>query len=70
VLDSRLTDNAYLAGADYSIADIMNYPWLVGVRNFLKDPMAPLFADKPALARWMDEVGARPAVQSGLKIPE
>jgi GST-like protein len=70
VLDRRLMDNTYLAGADYSIADIMNYPWLVGVRNFMSDQMAPLFADKPALARWMQAVSARPAVQRGLMIPE
>ena len=63
VLDGRLADNEFLAG-EYSIADIANWCWArthewsgvdVGGLDHLK--------------RWIDAVGARPAVEKGGDIP-
>jgi GSH-dependent disulfide-bond oxidoreductase len=63
VLDGRLADHDYLAG-DYSIADVCTYPWVAAV--FERIPGA---ADQVHVKAWVDRVGARPAVQKGMKIP-
>lgn len=60
VLDGRLGEAEYLAG-DYSIADIATFPW---VRN-------PAFfglsiEQWPNVLRWIEAIGARPAVQRAL----
>ena len=63
VLDTRLADNEYLAGA-YSIADIANFSWArtaswSGVES----------QDLENLSRWIEAIKARPAVQRGLEVP-
>ena len=63
VLDTRLADNEYLAGA-YSIADIANFAWArtanwSGVES----------RDLEHLSRWIEAIRARPAVQRGLDVP-
>jgi len=58
VLDKRLADNAFLAGDDYSIADMASYPWIDVYPN-----LAPDFAAFPNLKRWYDTIAARPATQ-------
>ncbi len=63
VLDSRLIDNEYLAGA-YSIADMANFAWArtanwSGVES----------RDLEHLSRWINAIRARPAVQRGLEVP-
>ena len=61
VLDTRLTGREFVAGA-YSIADIASYPWVVSARDRLvKDEF-----DYPNVARWLDAIGARPAVARGM----
>lgn len=69
VAETRLGEAAYLAGDDYSIADIANYPWMLAATTFLKDVLADALADKPNLERWLAAVGARPAVQRGMAVP-
>ena len=59
VLDTQLADHAFVAG-DYSIADMAIWPW---VQNW--NGQEQTLDDKPNLARWLDEVGARPAVIKG-----
>ena len=65
VMDAQLMANKYLAGSQYSIADIITWPWamLVGKLND-----ETVWDDFPNLKRWVDEVGERPAVQKGRKI--
>ncbi|BCL76549.1 thiol:disulfide oxidoreductase [Jeongeupia sp. HS-3] len=58
VMDKRLGEAAYLAGDDYSIADIAAYPWVVPYERQGQD-----LADFPNLQRWFDAIAARPAVQ-------
>ena len=62
VMDAQLSANAYLAGADYSIADMLSWPWACLLERLLGEGILAPF---PHLARWIDEVGARPAVQKG-----
>lgn len=64
VMDAQLADHEYLAG-DYSIADIACFPWVRG-HDWACIDMSGL----PHLQRWFDTVGARPAVQRGLLIPQ
>ncbi len=63
VLDNRLQDNEYLAG-DYSIADIANWAW---VRTHKWSGVS--LDGLPHLKRWVDAIGARPAVRKGILMP-
>jgi GST-like protein len=56
VMDRRLATQAYLAGKDYSIADIAAYPWIVPWQLQAQD-----LTQFPALKRWFDGIAARPA---------
>ncbi|UQA62185.1 glutathione S-transferase N-terminal domain-containing protein [Polyangium aurulentum] len=58
VMDKRLADREYLAG-EYSIADMASWPW-VRPSAFQQD-----IEQFPHLKRWLEAVGARPAVQRG-----
>ena len=69
VMERRLAEAPYLAGADYSIADIACYAWTLGATTVLKEPLAESLEDKPALHRWLATVGARPAVVKGMQVP-
>ena len=64
VLDARLADRDYVAGGDYSIADIAIYPWV-----FRRDWHRVDLNDFPNVNRWFETLGARPAVQRGMDIP-
>ncbi len=59
-LDERLADSKYLAGKNYTIADIATFPWIarhewhdIGLKNFLN------------LTRWYEEISNRDAVKKG-----
>ena len=60
VLDRQLAANRYVAGDAYSIADMAIWGWAS-----LWEGQEQTLEDKPAMKRWLDEVGARPAVQRG-----
>ncbi len=68
VLDRRLSEERFLAGDDYTIADIAAYPWMVGATTVQKEVLAGHLAGKEGIARWMTELGQRPAVQRGMAI--
>jgi GST-like protein len=67
VLDRRLAESEYLAGADYTIADMAVWPWygalakglLYGGGEFLS------VQDYKNVHRWTDAIGSRPAVRRG-----
>jgi len=59
-LDERLSDSKFLAGNDYTIADIATFPWIarhewhdIGLKKFIN------------LTRWYEEIAKREAVQKG-----
>jgi len=66
VLDSGLGSNPYLAGDDYSIADIATYTWALAMVEHQPQAVAELVASKAALREWLKRVGNRPAVQRGM----
>jgi GST-like protein len=63
VMNTRLKDNAYLAGADYTIADMACYGWASRAER-----QGTEMAEFPHLKRWFDAVSARPAVQRGMAV--
>ncbi|MBI2294633.1 MAG: glutathione S-transferase N-terminal domain-containing protein [Betaproteobacteria bacterium] len=63
VLDKRLGEAPYVAGGDYSIADIAIFPWMRGAEN-----RGVNLEEYPRVKRWFDEINARPAVQRGVKV--
>lgn len=67
VLNRHLETHSFIAGDDYSIADIAIWPWYGGViRNTLYD--AAEFIDAPSythVVRWAQDIADRPAVQRG-----
>jgi len=62
VLEHRLGEARYLAGNDYSIADMAMYPWVRELERRGQDE-----AKIPNMKRWLYEIGARPAVVKGLE---
>ena len=60
VLDRQLETHRYVAGDFYSIADMAIWGWAS-----LWEGQQQTLEDKPNMARWLDEVGARPGVQRG-----
>lgn len=65
VMDAQLSVNTYLAGADYTLADIISWPWAILLEKLI-DP--EVWTKFPNLKRWVDEVGERPAVQKGRNV--
>ncbi len=67
VLDRRLAENAYLAGADYTIADMAVWPWYGGLAKGLLYGAGEFLQvqDYKNVQRWADAIAARPAVQRG-----
>lgn len=68
VMEGRLAKCPYLAGEDYTIADIACYPWMIGATTMMKEVLARHLEKKPAIERWLKDIGARPAVQRGMAI--
>lgn len=64
VLNTRLAESSYLAGDDYTIADIATYPW-VSTHDWSGVSIDGL----EHLASWLERIAARPAVRVGMKIP-
>lgn len=64
VMDGELSKRAYLAGDQFSIADIASYPWTDVLENLSID----VEKEFPKLAAWRARVGARPAVAKGMAV--
>lgn len=63
VLDRRLGEVPYLAGEQYTIADIATFPWTRSHAN-----QGIELSEFPHVKRWYDEISARPAVQRGVEV--
>ena len=64
VMDHQLAKHAYIAGDEYTIADMAAWPW-VHIHDWSGINMEGL----DHLQRWLNELGERPACQKGLMIP-
>ena len=56
VLDRRLADSTFVAGEQYSIADMACYPWIVPWKNQQQN-----LDDFPHVRRWFEAIAQRPA---------
>ena len=63
VLNNRLYDRRYLAGDEYTIADMISYPWTVGWEMQGQD-----IEEFPYFKRWFEELSARPGVERGMAV--
>jgi len=69
VLDKRLGEAAYMGG-DYSIADMATYPWISVAFDLIAQAKPDVVGEGANVRRWLDAVGARPAVQRGMDVPK
>ncbi len=63
VIDRQLAVQKFVAGSQYSIADMAIFPWL---RNWANQGI--VLADYPHLKAWFDSLAARPAVMRGVQV--
>jgi len=63
VLNKRLADRAFMAGDEYSIADMASYPWIVP-----HERQGQKLEDFPDLKRWFEAIKARPATVRAYEI--
>ncbi|WP_066335312.1 glutathione binding-like protein [Azohydromonas lata] len=63
VMDRQIARHRYIAGNEYTIADIAVFPWLRSWKN-----QGIAWNDYPHLKGWFDEIAARPAVQRGVEV--
>jgi GST-like protein len=64
VMERELSQHPYIANDEYSIADIALHSWVAG-----HEWSGVSIEGLPGLKRWLDLVGARPAVQKGRAVP-
>ncbi|MEJ2764987.1 glutathione S-transferase N-terminal domain-containing protein [Photobacterium sp. MCCC 1A19761] len=64
VMDRQLAQHCYLAGEEYTIADIATWPW-VRIHEWSGISIEGL----AHLQRWLSELATRPACQKGITIP-
>lgn len=69
VIDSQLAEQQWVAGADYTIADIAIFPWVNNLVGFYGARELVHFDEFAHVQRALDAFLARPAVARGLKIP-
>jgi GSH-dependent disulfide-bond oxidoreductase len=63
VMDRQLKEHKFIAGNQYTIADMAIFPWLRNWQNQGID-----WADFPHVKQWFDMLAARPAVQRGVAV--
>lgn len=61
VIEQRLSDNAWLSGGEYSVADIAHFCWLRIMAYAGLEPVA-----YPAIQRWCEIINNRPATRAAL----
>ena len=70
VLDRRLAEVPYIAGEDYTVADMAIWPWYGALAKGLQYNAGEFLQvqDYQHIQRWTDQIAARPAVQRGRKV--
>lgn len=63
VLNNQLYNRRYLCGDEYTIADMISYPWTVGWEGQGQD-----ITEFKYFKRWFDELSERPGVQRGMSV--
>ena len=68
VMDDRLGGVEYLGG-EYSIADIVTYPWVRAGFDLLRAVKPDVIGEGAHVRRWLATLGSRPAVVKGMAVP-
>jgi GST-like protein len=76
VLNEHLRERSYVVGEEYTVADMCLFPWARQVRIGYKHTESGISASEllsfeenyPHIIRWLDLIGARPAVQRGITV--
>jgi len=63
VLERRLEGRHWLAGKEYTIADIASWPWVL-----IAKPLGQSLTDFPNVTRWRKKIKGREAVQRGVDL--
>jgi GST-like protein len=63
IMDKHLAQSEYLAGDDYTIADMITYPWV-----YRPDSLEPDEGALTHVRRWIEIIKARPAVEKAMSI--
>jgi GST-like protein len=63
VMDRQLATHRFIAGQQYTIADIAIFPWVRSWKN-----QGIEWADYPHLKAWFDRIAERPAVRRGVEV--
>ena len=63
VMDNCLSTTSYLAGNEYSIADIATFPWAQSY-----DRRGVEISEYPNVSKWLDTIAGRPAVKQGMSV--
>ncbi|MEQ9226840.1 MAG: glutathione S-transferase N-terminal domain-containing protein [Parvibaculum sp.] len=69
ILDKRLGEAQFLGG-DYSIADMITYPWIAPALDMIAKFKPEAVGEASNARRWLADVGERPAVQRGMAVPK
>lgn len=65
VMDAQLGVHPYLAGAEYTIADMITWPWAMLTKRMLDEEAWEKF---PNVERWVKELRNRPALERGYRV--
>jgi GST-like protein len=68
-MEGRLEKVPYLAGREYSIADIASFAWTQAALEILEQ-IQPDRPPLPAARAWLERVGERAAVRRGMAVPK
>ncbi|BCE02164.1 glutathione S-transferase N-terminal domain-containing protein [Marinicellulosiphila megalodicopiae] len=68
VLDTQLSKNAFIAGDEYSIADMAIVPWVICLDKFYNGSDQLDLPTFEFVNKWVEKVSSRPGVQKGLKV--
>ena len=69
ICQHALAETPYLAGDEYTIADIINYPWIAAGVSSFAHVLGDLLRSRPYLERWLSTLDQRPTVQRGMAVP-
>jgi len=68
VLEHQLSTTEFLAGAEYTIADIATFPWIACLDEFYHARETLALDSYPHIIRWFETCTARPAAERGRKV--
>jgi GSH-dependent disulfide-bond oxidoreductase len=70
VLDERLADRPWIAGSEYSVADMATFPWINNLIGFYGAEDLVEYGEYANVQRTLEAFFARPGAMRGMKVPE